>query len=182
MHNDHKAIFVDTFRCVGCHACETACKAENGVPPGPRWIQVMEVESKVAGEWKIHWKPMACMHCGSPACLRVCPTKAISKREEDGIVLVNRDLCIGCVECFRACPFGAPQMGEDLKMQKCTLCVHRTSKGGIPACVQNCPSEAMYYGNLQELSKLIRKKYSIRSIGRIAAVVNPTPRPNFFFP
>lgn len=176
MSYDHKAIFVDTFRCVGCHACETACKIENGVPPGPKWIQVMEAEHKVNGEWKMSWKPMACMHCGVPSCAAVCPTKAITKRDSDGIVLVNADLCIGCMECFRACPFGAPQMGEDRKMQKCTLCVHRTENGGVPACVANCPSEAMYYGTLQELSRLMRKKYTVRSIGRVASVVNPSFR------
>ncbi len=182
MSSGHKAIFVDTFRCVGCHACETACKEENSISPGPKWIQVMEVETRVAGEWTINWKPMACMHCGDPWCLKVCPTRAISKRNEDGIVLVNGDYCIGCMECFRACPFGTPQLGEDRKMQKCTLCVHRTSDGGNPACVQNCPSEAMYYGTVQELSALMRKKYSVRSMGRVASVVNPCFRDNFFHP
>lgn len=182
MQGNHKAIFVDTFRCVGCHACETACKVENGVPPGPKWIQVIEVESRVGDTWRVNWKPMACMHCGVPACQKVCPTRAISKRIEDGIVLVDRDICIGCMECFRACPFGAPQLGEDRRMQKCTLCVHRTANGDIPACVESCPSEAMYYGDLQELSRLIRGKYSARSIGRIASVVNPSLKSNPFLP
>jgi anaerobic dimethyl sulfoxide reductase subunit B (iron-sulfur subunit) len=144
---------------------------------------VIEVEKKVAGEWKMFWKPMACMHCGEAACLMVCPTKAISKRNEDGIVLVSKDLCIGCMECFRACPFGAPQLDEDGKMQKCTLCAHKTASGeGIPACVESCPSEAMYYGSALELSKLMRRRYSVRSIGRVAAVVNPTLRPHPFLP
>lgn len=176
MSFEHKAIFVDTFRCVGCNACETACKVENNISPGPKWIQVMEVEMKTGDECKVNWKPMACMHCGVPSCVKACPTKAIKKRDEDGIVLVTKELCIGCMECLRACPFGAPQFGEDKKMQKCTLCIHRTSRGGIPACVENCPSEAMYYGNLQELSQLMRKKYTVKSIGRVSSVVNPSFR------
>jgi len=170
-------IHVDTFRCVGCHACATACKVENDIPPGPKWIEVIEVEKQVAGEWKMFWKPMACMHCGEPDCMPVCPTKAISKRDEDGIVLVSKDLCIGCMECFRACPFGAPQLGFDGKMEKCDLCLHRTVNGLEPACVANCPSEAMYFGTALELSKRMREKFSMRSVGDGGRAVNPAVRP-----
>lgn len=164
MSYNHKAIHVDTFRCVGCHACEAACKVEHNIPPGPKWIEVIEVEKMVGAEYKMFWKPMACFHCGEPDCLPVCPTKAISKREEDGIVMVSKDLCIGCMECFRACPFGAPQLGFDGKMEKCNLCVHKTAAGGVPACVTNCPSEAMFFGTTQELSSMVRKKHSVRSV------------------
>ena len=165
MAYNHLAIHVDTFRCVGCHACTTACKIEHGTPPGPMWMEVIEVEKKVGEEWKMFWKPMACFHCGEPDCLPVCPTKAISKRDEDGIVLVSKDLCIGCMECYRACPFGAPQLAHDGKMEKCDLCLHRVTQGLEPACVVNCPSEAMYFGTMLELSNMMRKKYSKKYIG-----------------
>ena len=174
MSYNHKMIHIDTFRCVGCNACVTACKVEHNIPPGPKWIEVIEVEKVVAGDWKMFFKPIACLHCGEPDCLPVCPTKAISKRTEDGIVLVSKDLCIGCMECFRACPFGSPQLGFDGKMEKCELCVHRVSKGGTPACVEECPSEAMFFGTTVELSRMMREKYSVRSLGLSSPVMNPT--------
>jgi len=84
------------------------------------------------------------MHCLIPACAEVCPTGAISKRAEDGIVLVNRELCTGCRICFDACPVGAPQFGADSIMQKCDFCSSGPqAQGGVPACILACPTQAL---------------------------------------
>jgi anaerobic dimethyl sulfoxide reductase subunit B (iron-sulfur subunit) len=91
------------------------------------------------------------MHCGKPACEAVCPTGAISKRAEDGIVVVDRDKCNGCQECSSACPFNVPQFGSDGTMQKCDFCLGR---GEEPACVAHCLTEALNYGAMENPSEL----------------------------
>jgi len=146
--------YLDLDRCVQCHACEVACKAHNNVELGIRWRQVV-------GLWAGHYPDLihrtitfSCMHCGKPSCVDACPTQAITKRTEDGIVVVDRDECIACDACAEACPFGAPQFGQDGLMQKCNLCVDRLAQGKQPACVGTCPGEALHYGTLEELSRL----------------------------
>jgi anaerobic dimethyl sulfoxide reductase subunit B (iron-sulfur subunit) len=95
----------------------------------------------------------------------VCPTGAISKRTEDGIVVVDSNKCIGCRYCFFACPFGVPQYGEDGTMQKCNLCLSRLAEGRQPACVENCPAKAIYAGTFEELAKLASAKVAKRLTG-----------------
>ena len=94
---------------------------------------------------------ISCLHCAKPACLEVCPVDAISKRAEDGIVVVDRAVCIGCRSCARACPYGAPQFGRDGTMQKCNLCLGRITRGEVPACVATCPGEALDFGPIEKL-------------------------------
>ena len=86
------------------------------------------------------------------------PAGAISKRPEDGIVVVDRNECVGSGNCGKACPYGAPQYGKDGKMQKCILCIDRLSLGQQPACVATCPGGALAYGTLEELAKLAASK------------------------
>jgi Fe-S-cluster-containing dehydrogenase component len=97
--------------------------------------------------------------------LEICPVGAISKREEDGIVIVDRDKCIGCHSCETACPYGAPQYGLDGKMQKCNLCVDRIAEGKDPACVAVCPGEALAFGDLTELEQMAGRKHALRLTG-----------------
>ena len=87
-----------------------------------------------------------------PACIAACPTGAITKRAEDGIVVVDASVCNGCRECADACPYGAPQFGADGKMQKCNLCLDRLQAGKEPACVATCPGEALGCGPLDDLT------------------------------
>ena len=101
---------------------------------------------------------MACMHCGEPACVTVCPRSAIEKRAEDGIVVVHEKKCIGCHACLWVCPFGAPRFGSDGRMQKCDLCLELVEDGKEPACVATCPAEALHFGPLEEMAELAGKK------------------------
>ncbi len=158
------AFYVDLNKCSGCKACQIACKDRSSLPVGVRWRRVFQYEG---GEWVDQNGQMipsnvyaysvssACMHCEKPICMDVCPTSAISKRD-DGIVLINADMCIGCRYCSWACPYGAPQFNEELNvMTKCDMCHDLVDKGERPACVESCPYRAMDFGPLNE----IREKY-----------------------
>jgi Fe-S-cluster-containing dehydrogenase component len=94
------------------------------------------------------------MHCAKPACVEICPEKAISKREEDGIVTVNQNKCVGCRSCSKACPFNIPQYGKSGKMQKCDMCLERLTHGKQPSCVATCPGEALKFGAVDDLVKI----------------------------
>jgi anaerobic dimethyl sulfoxide reductase subunit B len=149
---------IDTDRCAQCHACETACKAYNGIELGVKWRHVVAVWTGSYPKAAFKSVSTACMHCAAPACIGVCPKGAISKRAEDGIVVVDKTKCIGCHACESACPYGAPQFGKDGLMQKCNLCVDRVAQGLKPACVSTCPANALMFGTLDELPKLAGKK------------------------
>jgi DMSO reductase iron-sulfur subunit len=156
-------LWMDIEHCVGCHACTIACKAENNTPIGVDYNRVIDVEvgefldpQKTPGVG-LTFVPMPCMHCGEPACMYVCPVGAITKRKEDGIVLINKDKCIGCRYCAWACPYGAPQYNAEANvMEKCTLCVHRIDKGQLPACVTTCIAKTRWFGELNELTALLK--------------------------
>lgn len=160
------AFYVDIAACTGCKACQIACKDRSHLPVGVNWRRVFEYSG---GEWAKEGELMvpnglytyfissACMHCEKPLCMEVCPTKAISKRE-DGIVLIDPNRCIGCRYCQWACPYGAPQFDHDKGvMTKCDFCVDLQAKGDNPVCVDACPSRALDYGPLAEL----REKYGV---------------------
>jgi anaerobic dimethyl sulfoxide reductase subunit B len=166
--------YLDTDRCVGCYTCTIACKNWNNIAPkttatpgtqGPKWRRVMSIESGAYPNVEIVRLSLGCQHCGKPACVGVCPTGALSKRAEDGIVVVDQTKCIGCRYCFFACPFGVPQYGEDGTMQKCNLCLSRLAVGKNPACVDSCPAKALHAGPLDELAKLAVGKTARKLIG-----------------
>jgi len=171
-------IWVDLEFCIGCHACTMACKAENNTPVGLDYNRVIEIEQ---GEFKDSTKKpdlraffvaMPCMHCGKPACLAACPVSAITKREEDGIVLINKDKCIGCRYCSWACPYGVPQFNAEANvMEKCTLCVHRVSKGIVPACVETCVAKTRFFGEVNSLVDIIKRKRAKRVLAGASSTV-----------
>lgn len=150
--------------CFGCQACEIACKQENNLGVGPRWIRVVEIGPKeIGGCLKLSYFPMRCFHCTKPACREACPTGAITKRG-DGVVLINSELCSGCKACIQACPFGAPQLNPETHLVgKCTLCVQRIARGLKPACVAACPTGAIHFGDINQLTEL-KKQNSLNSI------------------
>ena len=152
-------LYIDQNRCMGCFVCVVACKDWHDVPAGPAsWISVKTIEKGKYPDLFVAFLPTACYHCKTPACVEVCPVGAITKRDEDGIVTVDRDLCLGkkdCGQCLEACSYGAPQFenDDDAKMQKCDLCLDRWAQGKKPVCVMSCPMQALDAGPLDELEK-----------------------------
>lgn len=153
--------YFDQTRCDGCLACVVACKDWNNVDAGPAsWRRVITIEKGKYPELFVAFLSAACYHCAEPRCIAACPVNAISKREADGVVVVDRETCLGkdhCTTCLLACPYDAPQFGaeENAKMQKCHFCLDRIAEGKKPACVDACTMRAMDAGPIEEL----RRKY-----------------------
>lgn len=146
--------YFDLQRCVGCQTCEVVCKEWHGIPAGPvRWRRVETFEDGVFPDVAVVHLSLSCHHCERPSCVIACPTGAIRKRQEDGIVVVNRDSCLpNCQMCLRACPYQAPQFSpEDGRMQKCDFCIDRLQEGKAPLCVASCPLRALDAGPSAEL-------------------------------
>jgi DMSO reductase iron-sulfur subunit len=139
-----KFFVIHADRCIGCFTCAMACKNYNGIQGDIAWRQVYPLAEKHFVQDERAFYSLSCNHCGSPVCVSVCPTGAHSKREQDGVVIHDQDKCIGCTNCIRACPFGAPRYNETLrKAEKCSMCWQRLDAGLEPACVQACPVQAI---------------------------------------
>ena len=162
--------YFEADKCVQCHACEVACKSFHELDLGVKWRRVIGIWGGQYPDVTFKGFSLACMHCGKPACEAVCPTGAIHKRAEDGIVVVDQSKCIGCHYCFFACPFGVPQYGDDGTMQKCNACIERLEEGKEPACVATCPADALHFGTLEELADLAREK----AAEKLAASTQPS--------
>ena len=146
------ALIVNTRDCVGCKACEVACKQEHNLPVGPKWIRVYSAGLReTEGKLQLRYMVTHCMHCSRPGCMDVCPVQAITKRT-DGIVLIDEELCNGCKSCIAGCPLGVMQFDEEKGVAwKCDLCVDRLTEGLPPACVAACPSHCIYFGDAQKI-------------------------------
>jgi anaerobic dimethyl sulfoxide reductase subunit B (iron-sulfur subunit) len=154
--------FFDQTRCTECGTCVVACKDWNGVNPGTvKWRRIYDHDKREEGIFpNIRVKPLvySCNHCEEPACVRACSIGAISKRSEDGIVLVDREKCQNLRVCVSACPFGAVQIAGDEQetaisnwtvshpAQKCTFCIDRLNDNQKPSCVMACPQRALDAG------------------------------------
>jgi len=153
--------YFDQTRCTGCFTCTVACKDWHDIPPGPAsWRRVQTIERDKYPTPFVAFLATSCYHCAQPACMSACPVNAISKRGQDGIVVVDRELCLGrdhCQLCSEACPYDAPQFGaeENGRMQMCNLCMERWPEGKKPVCVAGCPTRALDAGPINE----IRAKY-----------------------
>ena len=172
----HWVMVMDTRKCVGCQACVVSCKSENNVPLGVfrTWVDVYQTgdtipdpNGDVIGDDGQRYRvdarvvnmPKICNHCDHPPCVTVCPVKATFKRQ-DGIVMVDPTLCIGCGTCVNACPYDAryinPVSGT---ADKCTFCVERVDAGLLPACVTSCVGRARVFGDSldpnSEVSRLL---------------------------
>lgn len=155
---EHYGFLIDPDNCVACKACEIACKKRNALSDGPR---LRTVSSVVKGEFPnltVINVSMSCRHCGKPGCVAVCPVGAITKRVEDGIVVVDEARCIGCHTCLSGCPFGVPQYRDNGTMVKCDLCLDRKELGLEPACVRSCFYNALHAGPLSELAEMARER------------------------
>ena len=149
--------YFDQNRCTGCFTCVVTCHDWHDVPTGPAsWVRLKTTEKGKYSDLFISHLYMACYHCLKPACISVCPVDAITKRDKDCIVTVDREACLGkddCGQCLDACSYDTPQFGaeKDCKMQKCNFCIDRWAEGAKPACVQGCPTWVLDAGPIDEL-------------------------------
>ena len=175
-------MLINTTKCAdGCDACVTACQDEYGWGPESephsapnqraQWIRKVKLTDKATGH--VQTLPLMCQHCETPPCVDVCPTGASMKRA-DGIVLVDKHICIGCRYCMMACPYKARSfVHENLTdqnvnaprgkgtVESCTMCVQRVDNGDIPACVEACNAEnhnAMFFGDINDPESEISKE------------------------
>jgi anaerobic dimethyl sulfoxide reductase subunit B (iron-sulfur subunit) len=149
--------------CIGCRACEMACKDKNGLPAGPRFRRVQYIEGGTYPDVFAYKVNISCNHCAEPACLPACPTGAIWKRPDNGIVDIDSTLCIGCRRCEATCPYGAPQWDpEDQVVKKCNLCVDELESGRLPYCVMACMMRVLDVGPI-DLLRL--NEYQTKAIG-----------------
>jgi len=174
--------FTDTSICIGCKACEVACKEWNQVPVSNQGFTGMSYDNTIdlgADTWRhvafveqaeddtLRWLMASdvCKHCTHAACLEVCPTGALFRTEFDTVV-VQQDICNGCGYCVPACPFGVLDRREDDgRVWKCTLCYDRLKDGQEPACAQACPTNSIQFGELEDL----RERADVRLEQLIAA-------------
>jgi formate dehydrogenase iron-sulfur subunit len=174
----------DVDRCIDCGGCVVACKEGHHVPVGVNRRRVITINEGRPGEKSIS---VSCMHCSDAPCIAVCPVDALYQRE-DGIVLVNKDVCIGCGYCFFACPFGAPQFpkgtafGARGVMDKCTFCAggpaenfsdkekrlygqNRIAEGKAPLCASMCATKALLAGDADKVADIYRERGFKRGSG-----------------
>ena len=141
---------IDHERCIGCHACTTACKSENDVPLGVTRTYVKYVDVGVFPQARRAFQVTRCNQCDDAPCTAACPTSAMFRRP-DGIVDFDKSICIGCKACIAACPYDAIFINpEDHSAEKCNFCAHRLDVGLEPACVVVCPTEAILIGDLDD--------------------------------
>ena len=168
---------IDLKRCYGCYACVMACKTSNHTPPGVLWARLLQGEVGTYPNVVRQTLPVLCMHCDEPSCMEVCPTGATQKLD-NGIVIVEKDKCMGCKYCVMACPYGARYSVEEWESYfpeglplspyeeftkaafeeksgvgvatKCDFCLDRISEGKNPSCVDACPANARIFGDLDD--------------------------------
>ncbi|MCP5100116.1 MAG: polysulfide reductase NrfD [Chloroflexi bacterium] len=148
---------IDNRKCIGCHACSTACKSENEVPLSVYRTWVKYVETGRYPDTRRHFQVTRCNHCANPPCVRICPTEAMYQRD-DGIVEFDNSVCIGCKACMQACPYDAIHIDPETNTAaKCHYCAHRTDIGLEPACVVVCPEQAIIAGDMNDSNSTISR-------------------------
>jgi formate dehydrogenase iron-sulfur subunit len=163
--------YIDTSTCIGCKACEVACKEWNDLKTLPTtqtgtyqtlptlnadfWNLIRFNETEFDGGLAWLMRKDQCMHCADPGCLKACPAPGAIVQYSNGIVDVNPENCIGCGLCETGCPFDVPRFhAKTGKMAKCTLCVDRVETGLEPACVKSCPTGCLHFGTKEDMVTL----------------------------
>ena len=163
MNLAEKKLLVVLDACIGCHACEIACRQENELTyeTGSKWCRVMTLKPRrIRDELHLDYFPALCVHCDDPLCVQCCPVEAIVKRE-DGIVVVDDEKCSGCKLCVYVCPYGAMSFNEVTNVAgKCNLCLNRLEYGIEPSCVQHCIGGALRYVTQEDLEKTTKGKHT----------------------
>jgi Fe-S-cluster-containing dehydrogenase component/formate-dependent nitrite reductase membrane component NrfD len=141
---------IDLRKCIGCHACTIACKAEHQIPLGVNRCWVKTVEKGTFPDTTRFFFPVLCNQCVDAPCVRICPTRALYKRR-DGIVDLHGDRCIGCRACMEACPYDQLFIDPNTRTaEKCNFCANRVENELLPACVSVCPTECRIFGDLDD--------------------------------
>jgi Fe-S-cluster-containing dehydrogenase component/formate-dependent nitrite reductase membrane component NrfD len=162
---------IDNRKCIGCHACTTACKSEHEVPVGVFRTWVKQVEKGTFPNTRRVFSVMRCNHCSDAPCVEICPVEALYLRE-DGIVDFDKNRCIACKSCMQACPYDALYIDpESRTAAKCNYCAHRVDIGLEPACVNVCPEHAIISGDMEnpfsEIAQLLaREQVTARKVAK----------------
>jgi len=156
----HFVMVLDLRKCIGCQACTSVCKVENAVPKGSFRTFVTETEIGEFPNVRKAFLPQLCNHCDNPSCVPVCPTGATFKRE-DGIVVVDNQICWGCGYCISACPYDKRYFNPITKTaDKCNFCAERVDNGLLPACVETCVGGARVFGDINDKHSEVSKLFS----------------------
>ena len=173
------AIIVDAAKCIDCKACMVACKVENNVPEGfwRNWINVLGGEN---GSFRTEYQPSQCMQCDDPSCVAACPVQATYK-QDDGLVAIDPEKCIGCGNCVTACPYNARYRNPAKRIaDKCDFCENRLKRGKEPACVVTCPTKTRVFGDINDPASKVSQMVKKERLLRITAPHINT-RPNIYY-
>ena len=175
------AFYFDGSRCTGCKTCEFACKDYYDLDANVQYRKVYEcsggktekdADGYITTSCFVYYVSMSCNHCADPACTKVCPTTAMHKDPETGLVSVDADKCIGCGYCHMACPYNAPKVDREKGHSvKCNGCADRVAAGEQPICVRACPARALEFGPVDKMAKLGER-----------ANIAPLPAPSYTNP
>lgn len=170
---------IDNRKCIGCHACTVACKAEHDVPVGVNRTWVKQVEKGTFPDTRRVFSVMRCNHCTDAPCVEICPVEALYYRE-DGIVDFDNRRCIGCKSCMQACPYDALYIDPaNQTAAKCNYCAHRIDIGLEPACVNVCPEHAIVSGDMEDPDSEIAQLLSREQV--TARKTSKGTRPNLYY-
>ena len=202
-HQDNGKLYgmgIQVDKCIGCGRCVAGCKAENDVPREPyffrTWVEryVIHTDNKVdvespeggingfdpieddRGIMRSFFVPKLCNQCDNPPCVQVCPVGATFKTD-DGVILVDKEYCLGCRYCIQACPYGARYLDPRSKTaDKCTFCYHRLHRGLLPTCVELCPTQARVFGDMKALNSPLNRMMRMSQLQVLKPSLNTEPK------